>query len=79
MSNPFEIKLDSARCPNSVRMSPFYEGTLDKILVTEGEIYSRTQKLAQEIVDFYQERPFICLVVLKGAMTFFNLLKNCMT
>lgn len=76
LSKPFQISIKNQKSKESVRISPFYKDYIDYILVTEGEIESRVQKLAQEIVHFYQERPFICIIILKGSLTFFEILKR---
>ncbi|MGI6394424.1 MAG: hypoxanthine phosphoribosyltransferase [bacterium] len=39
-------------------------------LIGREEIHKRVQELGKEITSFYQERPFTCLIILKGSIVF---------
>lgn len=54
---------------------PYLEG----VLIPEGAINARIDKLAMEIAKYYEDRPYIILIVLKGAATTFKKLETSLT
>ena len=52
---------------NSFSIPGAYEGYITALYVSEGEIHSRVEKIAMDIVDFYGHQDFTILVVLKGS------------
>ena len=57
---------------NSYTVPPCYSKHLSGILLSNGDIRSRVQKLAFEIYNFYKNEPFTIIVMLKGAFKFFQ-------
>ncbi|KRX08741.1 hypothetical protein PPERSA_08052 [Pseudocohnilembus persalinus] len=55
-----ELDINSFTIPESRK--PY----LKSVLVPEGGADSRIEKLAQNIAEFYQDRKFICLILLRG-------------
>ena len=53
-----------------------YEGMLTDLWVSEGEIDSRMQRLASDVVQFYGSQDFTILVVLKGSVFVNDLLQR---
>jgi len=64
-SSPVEIKDLSPL--SSVAVPPFYENNLECVVIPNGTLLSRIENIASEIANFYQERPYVVIVVLKGA------------
>ena len=54
----------------------FTQEYIENILVSEGEVNARVEKISQEIARYYENRPFIILVTLKGAVYFFSKIKE---
>ena len=48
-------------------------------MIPEGAINARIDKLAMEIAKYYEDRPYIILIVLKGAATTFKKLETSLT
>ncbi len=53
-------------------LQTIYKGCINSVLADNKTITNRLDTLAKEIADFYQDRPFVILVVLKGAFVVFK-------
>ncbi|RUS77408.1 hypothetical protein EGW08_014827 [Elysia chlorotica] len=49
-----------------------YEEDLERVLIPEGLIYDRTERLARDIVEAFGTEPIVVLCVLKGGYKFFT-------
>ena len=54
------------------KLQKIYEGCIASIIVTSDKIKSRLEELASQVAEFYQDRPYVILVVLKGAFVVFS-------
>lgn len=49
---------------------------LKQVYISEGDADARIEKLAHDIAEYYQDRPFLCLILLRGgAMVYAKLQK----
>ena len=71
MSDPIDVRNRGLSGINSFVVSEAYRSELGGILISEGEINSRIEKLGEEIAQDYSHR-FIAYCVLDGAMRFFT-------
>jgi len=53
-------------------LQKMYQGCIASIIASNQQITERLDTLAKEIAEFYQDRPFVILVVLKGAFVVFK-------
>lgn len=53
-------------------LQTIYKGCIASVIADNTQITNRLDTLAKEIADFYQDRPFVILVVLKGAFVVFK-------
>jgi len=60
----------------SVAIPPFHRAYIQDVVVTGGLIKSRVEKLAADIANFYENRPFTIIVVMKQGYKVFNLLSD---
>ena len=73
------VIIDAEQPPSSIKIPKFYEDSIESVLVPEKDIVARIKDLSEEIAAFYQDRPYIILVVLKGSfLVFTELYQNLM-
>jgi len=66
---------DSSNYP----LQPLYKGCIASVVASNKVIKKRLDDLAAQIADFYKDRPYVILVVLKGAfVVFMDLYKSLM-
>jgi len=53
-------------------VSPYYAPYVEGILVPNGFVKTRVEQIANEIMDFYRERPYTIICILKGSIVVFN-------
>lgn len=54
------------------KLQKMYQGCIASIVVTDEQIKKRLDELALQIAEYYQDRPYVILVVLKGAFVVFS-------
>jgi len=57
-------------------INPFYKPFVAEVLIPEGLIASRIEKLASQVADFYGNKPYTILVVIKGGYKVFHKLNE---
>jgi len=57
-------------------INPYYKPLISEVLIPEGLIKSRIEKLAYQIAAFYGNRPYTILVLMKGGYKVFNALNE---
>jgi len=53
-------------------ISPYYEPYIEGIIDPNDLVKSRIEQISNEIMDFYQERPYVVICVLKGSIMVFT-------
>lgn len=56
------------RDPAKFLIPPYYKRFIKSVVVDEDEIEQRAAVLAEQIADYYKDRPYYMLVTLKGAV-----------
>lgn len=57
---------------SSFKLQKMYQGCIGSVIVTNEQIKKRLDDLAIQITEYYQDRPYVILVVLKGAFVVFS-------
>lgn len=78
-SKPRWIVADKELSIENFKFAKKYRDCVGAVVVSNEMIMARFTELAHEIVEYYQDRPFTILVVLKGAVTAFSDLVRCLT
>lgn len=71
-SKPIDIRNREPYSLDQFVVPEWANNDLQEILISEGEIKSRVDKLSEEICAFYQDKNPLVLPMLKGAVRFFN-------
>eukprot|EP01016_Furgasonia_blochmanni_P049912 TRINITY_DN7637_c0_g1_i3.p1 TRINITY_DN7637_c0_g1~~TRINITY_DN7637_c0_g1_i3.p1 ORF type:complete len:251 (+),score=14.95 TRINITY_DN7637_c0_g1_i3:118-870(+) len=70
------IKVERLIDPSAFVIPDTFKGYVKNVLISRGEIESRLEKLAWDVVNDYKDRPFLILVVLRGSFQTFSVLKD---
>jgi len=57
---------------DNFQMLKRYKDCIASVLISNEEINKRFEQVAKDIVEYYKERPFLILIVLKGAAVLFG-------
>jgi len=60
-------------------VSPFYEPYLEGVLIPNGLIKTRLRHLANEIMEYYKDRPYLVISILKGSIMISNEIITCIS
>ena len=74
-SEPIDVRDRSPYSVEQLRVKPGYRDDLDRVLISNGEIESRIDRLSEEVTAAFadvEEGPVSALCVLNGAMPFFT-------
>jgi len=66
------ITIEKELEPSIIKIPKAYEGCIESVLVTENQIKERIWELTDQIADYYGDRPFVIVVVLKGSFLLFS-------
>jgi len=71
-SKPIDIRKREPYPIHQFALPSWAKNDLKEILISEGEIKSRVEKLSEEICEFYHDKNPLVLPMLNGAVTFYN-------
>ena len=66
------VIIDKELDPSVIQLPKLYEGCIESVLIQEKDIQKRIRELTEEVAAYYQDRPFIIVVVLKGSFLVFT-------
>eukprot|EP01016_Furgasonia_blochmanni_P034827 TRINITY_DN379_c0_g1_i2.p1 TRINITY_DN379_c0_g1~~TRINITY_DN379_c0_g1_i2.p1 ORF type:complete len:379 (-),score=71.08 TRINITY_DN379_c0_g1_i2:245-1321(-) len=72
------ITITSTWSKSSFLIPPRYDPYVDTVLIPQGLIESRIEKIALDIARFYENRPYKMLVLLKGSVRIHDKLTECL-
>lgn len=71
-SNQSYITIEKEHDPSTIKLPKLYEGCIESVLIPENDIKKRIQELSEQVAAFYENRPYVIVVVLKGSFLVFT-------
>ena len=71
-SKPRWTVVEKEEAPESFNIIKRYRECISSVLIPNDQIIARFDEIAVDIVNFYKDRPFVILVILKGAVVAFG-------
>ena len=71
-SKPRWAIVDKEEAPENFNIIKRYRECISSVLIPNDKIIARFDELAVDIVNYYKDRPFVILVILKGAVVAFG-------